>query len=268
MKKIFIVVAAAAVLAACANEKKDYIASLDSLYNNAIEKIGILKEKGADNPAVYAQMDSLYDAFIEESTALVKEAFKKHSDDSVAVFAVKYAMDMDLLSPDELLEHAEDLSGENAADPEIQNIISVLEVKCKTAEGKKFVDFDVDLPNGRVTSFSDFVGNGSYCLVDFWASWCGPCKAEIPNLKKVYEEYGPKGLEMLSVAVWDKPEDTEAAAAELGIKWHQIINAQRIPTDLYGINGIPHIILFGPDGTILKRNLRGEDIEKEVAKYF
>ena len=71
---------------------------------------------------------------------------------------------------------------------------------------------------------------------------------------------------MLSVAVWDDPEDTKAAAKEHGVVWNQIINAQQIPTDLYGIEGIPHIMLVGPDGTILKRDLRGEAIEEAVSE--
>lgn len=268
MKKFIPFCVAVVALACCAGENKDYITALDSLYNKAVEQMEALKEKAADNPAMYSQIDSLYDSVVEESQVLVREALKKHTDDSVAVYAIKYAMGMELLPDEELLGYTSSLSGENASDPEIKEIVSFLEVKCQTAEGKKFVDFIVNLPNGRVTSFSDYVGTGSYCLVDFWASWCGPCRGEIPNLKKVYEEYGPKGLKMLSVAVWDKPEDSTAAAEELGIEWDQIINAQRIPTDLYGINGIPHIILFGPDGTILRRNLRGEDIAKEVAKYL
>jgi len=69
---------------------------------------------------------------------------------------------------------------------------------------------------------------------------------------------------MLSVAVWDKLEDTEAAAKEENSVWNQIVDAQKIPTDIYGIEGIPHIILFGPDGTIVKRNLRGEKIREAV----
>ena len=72
-------------------------------------------------------------------------------------------------------------------------------------------------------------------------------------------------FDVLSVAVWDKVEDTQATAPEVGIVWNQIINAQRIPTDLYGIQGIPHLILFGPDGTIVKRGIRGEDIAEAVA---
>ena len=91
---------------------------------------------------------------------------------------------------------------------------------------------------------------------------------EIPNLKEVYAKYRSKGLEMLSVAVWDEPQATKDTARAYGVNWKQIINAQRVPTDLYGIEGIPHIILFGPDGTILKRDLRGEAIAEEIAKHI
>ena len=101
-------------------------------------------------------------------------------------------------------------------------------------------------------------------VVDFWASWCGPCRREIPVIKEIFEKYKSQGLSVLGVAVWDKPDDTMRAINDLLIPWPQIINAQNVPTDLYGINGIPHIMLIGPDGTILSRGLQGNELKAKV----
>ena len=150
-------------------------------------------------------------------------------------------------------------------------MITGLNAKKATKAGQPFVDFtivqDPENPEETTVKLSDYVGKGKYVLVDFWASWCGPCKAEIPNIKAVYEKYAGEDFDVLSVAVWDKPEATVKAAEELGITWNQIINAQQVPTDLYGIDGIPHIMLIGPDGIILNRELRGELIETNVSRY-
>lgn len=134
--------------------------------------------------------------------------------------------------------------------------------------GHQFTDLEMSDPDGKTHKISELVGEGKWVLVDFWASWCGPCRREIPNLIAAYNKYKEKGLQVLGIAAWDKPEDTKKAIAEEHIPYHQIINSQKIATDIYGISGIPHIILFAPDGTIVARGLRGAQIEQKLAEIF
>ena len=112
------------------------------------------------------------------------------------------------------------------------------------------------------------MGRGQYVLVDFWASWCEPCLKETPNLIAAYEKYKDKGLQVLGVAVSDKPTHTESAIKELGIPYPQIINSQRVAIEAYKFNGIPYILLFDPEGNIIARNLRGEELKAKLAEIF
>ena len=194
-----------------------------------------------------------------------KEALLANKDNAIALTA---AAQLDA-EGQEMLTLLESLSPELKARPEVERMIKTLTVQVETGEGTMFKDFEVvqdpENPEASTVKLSDYVGKGKYMLVDFWASWCGPCKREMPYIIDTYNRFHGDKFDVLSVAVWDKVEDTQATAPEVGIVWNQIINAQRIPTDLYGIQGIPHLILFGPDGTIVKRGIRGEDIAEAVA---
>ena len=276
MKKLFcMAVAALTLLAACANPSveqklKDFQDKMEAFEQTFKDGAAAIKEDAAlTAEEQQAKMSELYDKVVGEVKAFCQKTIKKNRDNEVGLEAFKNVQFM--LDADELEKTVASLGDSLKANPAVQRVIEGLNAKKATKEGQPFADFTVvqDPENAEATtvSLSDFAGKGKYLLVDFWASWCGPCKAEIPNIKAVYEKYAGEDFDVLSVAVWDKPEATVEAAAEHGITWNQIINAQKIPTDLYGIDGIPHILLIGPDGVILKRNLRGEDIEATVAQY-
>ena len=135
--------------------------------------------------------------------------------------------------------------------------------KEETSVGHKYKDFSITY-EGKTEKLSDYIGNEQYTLVDFWASWCGPCIRETKTIKELYKKYNGKGLKVLGVAVWDEPENTKKAIAKHELPWHSILNAQTIPTDIYGISGIPCIILIAPDGTIVSRDKQGEELIKDV----
>ncbi len=135
--------------------------------------------------------------------------------------------------------------------------------EASTSVGNKFKDFAIQ-NDSTVQRLSDYVGNGNWTLVDFWASWCGPCIREVETIKSLYNKYNGKGLDFLGVAVWDEPENSRKAIADHKMPWPMIINAQTIPTDLYGIAGIPCIILFDPQGNIVSRGKQGAELVADV----
>lgn len=111
-------------------------------------------------------------------------------------------------------------------------------------------------------AISDVLAEGKPVLVDFWASWCGPCRREIPVIAEVAKKYSGK-FNVVGVAVWERtPDDTRKAMGELPISWPVIYNQDG--ADAYGIEGIPFIMLIAPDGKILGTNLRGDAIEAAV----
>ena len=148
----------------------------------------------------------------------------------------------------------------------VKKACDAIELQQRTAPGRMFTDYTVTggNPDGTDVKLSDYVGRGKFILLDHWASWCGPCKAEMPYIKKTWETFAGDRFDVVSIAVSDKRVDTVAALQQLDMPWHQILDAQKIPAEIYGISAIPHVILFAPDGTILKRGLRGDDIYAAV----
>jgi thiol-disulfide isomerase/thioredoxin len=208
--------------------------------------------------------DEIHNEFRANVAQVYQKYFNANKNNMVGAFVLwNWARS---LHPDSLeLLYAE--AGETVRNFKVlQRIIDTNAKKKLTAEGMQFVDFTIENGNidGSRVSLSDYVGKGKYVLVDFWASWCAPCIAEIPVLLETYNQYKGDKFEILGVAVWDNRDASLESIESHNKPWAQIVDTGAIPVDLYGIDGIPHVILFDPDGKIVARGLRGNHLREKV----
>ncbi|MCB0629205.1 MAG: TlpA family protein disulfide reductase [Lewinella sp.] len=162
------------------------------------------------------------------------------------------------------------IEGFRATEPELTTRLKKeLEDSRNLMIGGVAPDFTQQNPEGIDLSLSDL--RGKVILLDFWASWCGPCRRENPNVVRVYEKYKDKGFDILSVSL-DKTKDRWLQAIEQdNMVWHHVSDLkgwQNEVAQTYGVSSIPHTILLDADGKILARNLRGAQLEQKLAELF
>ena len=276
MRNVLFALAAVAVVA-CGQSAEEKVKAYEAAHDAMMEEYSTMMDSLSTDPE---KAQAFYDEFVERYIDFNLTSAKKNADNDVAVQVL-----MNLRGLIEDAQVDEIISAMPAAMLENEQVAALkqgLDARKATAEGSRFVDFTVEhvfgydrsmdpQPLKKEVKFSEYVGKGTYVLVDFWSPWCGPCKREIPNIKAVYEQYKDKGLEVLSLAVWERQPQSHTieTAGELGMDWLHINNCGTVPTDIYGVEGIPHLMLIGPDGTILKRGFHGlEGIQAAVAEYI
>ena len=239
----------------------DYIKAGEAIIDEMDEKAAPLKPRHEAGEDVRQEALALQEEYIHRSTDMIIKTIEANRDNAVGAEALSdlndFCKDFDMLR-----RAAGMLSDRIQKNSTASRTISAIERHAATAVGKKFIDIEVvrdpEHPETSTVRLSDYVGHGKYILVDFWASWCGPCRASIPALQNIYKKYRGDRFDILGITVSDRPEASLKAAEELGVEWPLILNVDfSLIMKLYGITGIPYTILFGPDGTILAKDLHG-----------
>ena len=211
----------------------------------------------------------------EKQFALANKIFKEERNSLIPLaFSEYYFVDNGLETYDQLVQEKVVF----ASHPYLKKVKDDLEEILRPKDspkmafiGQQYTDLEMPDPEGKLHKISDLVGEGKWVLVDFWASWCGPCRAEMPKVLEAYNKYHAKGFEVIGISLDEKKEAWVKAIAQINMPWMQVSDLKgwkSAAAPVYKIDAIPDNILIDPQGKIIERALRGKSLHYHLQKIF
>ena len=208
-----------------------------------------------------------YAKLMTDAQAKETELIKANPDSYVSTFVIVSGMGQ---MEYEQLKERYNLLGEKAkASAQGKAIAAQIAKLESTAIGQIAPNFTITTPEGESISLYDI--KGKVKLIDFWASWCGPCRGENPHVVEIYKEYHPKGLEIFGVSLDNNKEAWVKAIADDGLVWKHgsdLKGWQSASAQLYSVSGIPHTVLLDENNKIIAKNLRGDELKQKIAELL
>ncbi|MBQ0016041.1 MAG: AhpC/TSA family protein [Bacteroidales bacterium] len=250
-----------------ANNNASHGTPLNDKLSAVVDRVNALRES--------IQTDSVPDMrqVILDGMNIYLEVFKSNADNALGELMLQSYLGMGFQAQvltlediDAALELAPERVRQYQDVVEMRNMLAEME---RTSEGNDLVDIEgIDPATHQSVKLSDLVA-GKVAVVDVWASWCGPCREEISNyLLAIWRKYSSRGVAVVGVSVDESADNCAKMVSQLGITYPVMMDTAKVCGTTYGIQSIPHIMLVDAQGKIVKRGLRGDDIEKELLKLI
>lgn len=246
---------------------------LDQYNQTRIEQARILEEFRA-RPMLERRDDSIkkiyqgYDRLIVPKAKKEQSALLEKYPDSYAS-AFFYTLDLKSLALDELKSIYDKLSGFGKENPSADRILKRIELLQSVNKGVVAPDFSMCTPEGDSISLHSL--KAKVKIIDFWASWCYPCRIGNPFMLKLYEKYHDKGLEIIGVSLDDDYNKWTNAIKKDGLTWPQVAELKKWrckAVELYDVKTVPHTVILDGENRIVGKNIKGEELEKLIIKIL
>ena len=242
----------------------------DSLSDEEKNRMIIMREEGLpDATAKDSANLEKYEDFMGDMVALIRKNIRENKNNMIPAWYL--FTNFDKFTIDEMREFIRE-DAPYAHHPAMERPWKVYRGKLQQADmtGKPFIDFEAEAPDSTMHRLSEYVGLGQYILIDFWASWCGPCISSFDFMKQLHATYKDRGLRIIGVS-GDKNRDAWLNALDKHqLPWTALRSPSRKSDalDLYGVTGIPAVILIAPDGKIISTDLEGKKLKAKLEEIF